>query len=174
MDGHARAHKRMAPLLDAAREFDIATNPAPAALFEMRRPLTPLKSISGSLARGETQRLQNRRAELARSFREVFRDECVSNAVCARISKRFKELQKVGIEGMNDVPDDVFNHILHHWIWDQAKGMQTPHRGMMEAQTRFPLAPPTESDAFKNGFGKSTSGWHGWQTEKRWSIAPTT
>ena len=34
MDTHARAHKRMAPLLDAAREFDIATNPAPVALFE--------------------------------------------------------------------------------------------------------------------------------------------
>ena len=34
MDSYILAHRRMAPLLEAAREFDIATNPHPAALFE--------------------------------------------------------------------------------------------------------------------------------------------
>jgi hypothetical protein len=34
MDSYVIAHRRMAPLLEAAREFDIATNPHPAALFE--------------------------------------------------------------------------------------------------------------------------------------------
>jgi len=32
--GYSAEHRRMAPLLEAARQFDIATNPAPAALFE--------------------------------------------------------------------------------------------------------------------------------------------
>ena len=34
MDSYTLAHHRMAPLLEAAREFDIATNPHPLALFE--------------------------------------------------------------------------------------------------------------------------------------------
>ena len=34
MSSYVLAHRRMAPLLEAAREFDIATNPNPAALFE--------------------------------------------------------------------------------------------------------------------------------------------
>ena len=34
MDSYTLAHRRMAPLLEAAREFDIATNPHPLALFE--------------------------------------------------------------------------------------------------------------------------------------------
>ncbi len=34
MSSYVLAHRRMAPLLEAAREFGIATNPHPAALFE--------------------------------------------------------------------------------------------------------------------------------------------
>ncbi|NKB72484.1 MAG: hypothetical protein GKR89_35860 [Candidatus Latescibacteria bacterium] len=34
MDSYTQAHRRMAPLPEAAREFDIANNPHPAALFE--------------------------------------------------------------------------------------------------------------------------------------------
>ena len=32
--GYSAGHRKMAPLLEAARQFDIASNPAPAALFE--------------------------------------------------------------------------------------------------------------------------------------------
>lgn len=32
--GYSAEHRKMAPLLEAARQLDIATNPAPAALFE--------------------------------------------------------------------------------------------------------------------------------------------
>ncbi|OGG45724.1 MAG: hypothetical protein A3F84_18420 [Candidatus Handelsmanbacteria bacterium RIFCSPLOWO2_12_FULL_64_10] len=32
--GYSTEHRKMAPLLEAARQFDIASNPAPAALFE--------------------------------------------------------------------------------------------------------------------------------------------
>ena len=34
MDAYVREHRKMSPLLEAAQQFDIATNKAPAALFE--------------------------------------------------------------------------------------------------------------------------------------------
>jgi len=36
MSSYTLAHRRMAPLLEAAREFDIGGNPHPAALFDAR------------------------------------------------------------------------------------------------------------------------------------------
>jgi len=53
-----------------------------------------------------------------------------------RITKRIKQLRKSVPEG-SKIPVDVAPHILHHWIWDAGKGLETTHEGVYHAMVRF-------------------------------------
>ena len=49
-----------------------------------------------------------------------------------RIRSRIADLHKK-TKKATGIPDDVAAHIIHHWIWDAAKGTQTTHAGVYEA-----------------------------------------
>jgi hypothetical protein len=53
-----------------------------------------------------------------------------------RIVGRIKELKKASPEG-SKIPESVAPHIIHHWIWDAAKGVQTTHAGLYHAMVHF-------------------------------------
>lgn len=53
-----------------------------------------------------------------------------------RIVKRIKDLRKSSPEG-SKIPESVAPHIIHHWIWDAAKGVQTTHKGLYFAMIHF-------------------------------------
>jgi hypothetical protein len=47
------------------------------------------------------------------------------------IRSRFAEIRDYGVgEGIDP---DVYNHVMHHWIWDKVKDTQTTHKGMYDA-----------------------------------------
>ena len=35
------------------------------------------------------------------------------------------------------VNNNVFMHVMHHWLWDRAKGVETTHAGLYEAMTMY-------------------------------------
>lgn len=47
------------------------------------------------------------------------------------IRERMWELRSMGAGA--DLPADAFAHVMHHWLWDQAKGTMTTHEGMYDA-----------------------------------------
>ena len=82
--------------------------------------------------RGDVGSLKTKSAQLARDVKNRFSSKVVSETIKRRITQRLKGLQKSGItEG---VDDDIAPHILHHWLWDRAKDLETTHKGMYKAQ----------------------------------------
>ena len=43
-------------------------------------------------------------------------------------------------KGAKAIPEEVAAHIIHHWIWDRAKGIETTHKGVYHAMTSFSLS----------------------------------
>jgi hypothetical protein len=84
---------------------------------------------------GDIARLDTAKANLAREIKGLQFDRRVINAVSDRIITRFTDLRRRGVGG--DVDPAVFNHVLHHWIWDRAKGDVTTHAGMYRAMRLF-------------------------------------
>lgn len=60
----------------------------------------------------------------------------LNEEVYRRISTRIKQLGKE-LGKKHSIDPDVLPHILHHWIWDKAKGIQTTHRGMYQAMSLY-------------------------------------
>jgi hypothetical protein len=85
--------------------------------------------------------LKTKEADLARKIKDTFSDKRVREEMFNRIDNSISLLQGVA-EGGQKVPRDVWAHVTHHWLWDKAKGLETTHAGMYEAQKRFmPEAP---------------------------------
>lgn len=53
-----------------------------------------------------------------------------------RIRSRIAEIHKK-TKGETGIPDEVAAHIIHHWIWDKAKGAETTHAGVYEAMRLY-------------------------------------
>ena len=82
--------------------------------------------------RGDIGALKTKSAQLARDVKDRLSSRAVSETIKRRITQRLKGLQKSGItEG---VDDDIAPHILHHWLWDRAKDLETTHKGLYKAQ----------------------------------------
>jgi hypothetical protein len=80
--------------------------------------------------------LKTKEADLARKVKDTFSDKRVREEMFNRIDNSISLLQGVA-EGGQKVPRDVWAHVTHHWLWDKAKGLETTHAGMYEAQKRF-------------------------------------
>jgi hypothetical protein len=80
---------------------------------------------------GEIGQLKTEKAALAREIKAVSSDKRVSKALFDRISNRFNGLHDQVAGG--SISRDVFQHIMHHWLWDRAKGIETTHEGMYDA-----------------------------------------
>lgn len=85
--------------------------------------------------------LNTKKAELARKIKDAQSDRRVSGELFRRIDERIAALRG-DVPGSDQVDPQVWAHILHHWLWDKAKGIQTTHAGMYEAQRNFQPAAP--------------------------------
>ena len=47
-------------------------------------------------------------------------------------------------KGGKQIPKEVAAHIIHHWIWDAAKGIQTTHEGLYHAMRNYSIRDTTE------------------------------
>lgn len=75
-----------------------------------------------------------------------FRDRRVSAELLRRISRRLAGLRDQ-VEGGSDVAPEVWQHIVHHWLWDRSKGTETTHAGLYEAMRFYSDEPRTHPTA---------------------------
>lgn len=59
----------------------------------------------------------------------------VSRDLYQRIQRRLEFLRDV-TEGGENIPMEVAPHIIHHWLWDKAKGLETTHKGLYESMVK--------------------------------------
>jgi len=91
--------------------------------------------------KGDITQLDNKKATLARKVKDVFSDKRVGHEIFRRIDDRIAQLRDV-LPGAMSISPDVWAHVMHHWLWDKAKGIETTHAGLYEAQRNFmPEAP---------------------------------
>jgi hypothetical protein len=102
---------------------------------------------------GDIKALNTKKAELARKIKDAQSDRRVSGELFRRIDERIGALRG-DVPGSDQVDPQVWAHILHHWLWDKAKGIKTTHAGMYEAQRNFQPAAP-DTPAFNQWFGES-------------------
>lgn len=74
-------------------------------------------------------RLNRKSVQLTQELKDVISNTRVSSVVAQRLQSRLDGLRR------QLAPDNpgLTSHILHHWIWDQAKGTMTSHAGMYQA-----------------------------------------
>lgn len=84
---------------------------------------------------GDTRHLKTKKADLTRRLKESLSDARVSEELFRRIDQRIKGLRKKLPGGM-EIPEETFAHVIHHWLWDKAKGLETTHAGMYESMVR--------------------------------------
>jgi len=94
---------------------------------------------------GDTRRLaQGGMQNLSWLIQEVKDNSRLGNAVADELNKRVFDLLENSDLLPDNVPAEYAGHILHHWLWDDAKGTQTGHAGMMDAMLNASLQ---ETDA---------------------------
>ncbi len=65
-------------------------------------------------------------------------DNRVSQELLNRVTQGFEALRAEGVA--ENLDPRVYQHVMHHWLWDKAKGLETTHEGMYHAQ-RYAIAP---------------------------------
>ena len=81
-------------------------------------------------------KLNTRRATLARNIKNSISDKRVSQEMFRRIDQRINALRDE-VPGGADIAPEVWSHVMHHWLWDKSKGIETTHEGMYRAQAQF-------------------------------------
>ena len=81
-------------------------------------------------------KLNTRRATLARNIKNSISDKRVSEEMFRRIDQRINALRDE-VPGGAEVAPEVWSHVMHHWLWDKSKGIETTHEGMYRAQAQF-------------------------------------
>lgn len=83
---------------------------------------------------GDISNLDSERAEWARmakkatpKFLREMRD---------MVREQFDIMQRDGFVTENIAPE-AFQHIMHHWLWDRMKGLETTHKGLYHAMATF-------------------------------------
>lgn len=94
--------------------------------------------------KGDIGNLNTEKANLARKVKETFSDRRVGAELFRRIDERIAQLRSQ-VAGVADISPDVWAHVMHHWLWDRAKGIETTHAGLYEAQRNFMPAAPAQA-----------------------------
>ena len=81
-------------------------------------------------------KLNTRRATLARNIKSSISDRRVSQEMFRRIDQRINALRDE-VPGGAEIAPEVWSHVMHHWLWDKSKGIETTHEGMYRAQAQF-------------------------------------
>jgi hypothetical protein len=85
--------------------------------------------------RGDVGKLTGKKADLVRSIKK-YGDDRISNELFRRIDNRINGLRDQ-VQGGAEVAPEVWSHVMHHWLWDKAKKIETTHEGMYKAQAQF-------------------------------------
>jgi hypothetical protein len=99
---------------------------------------------------GKTNQLDNKRADLVRKIKSEGKSAAFQQEVATRIENQIKRLAaEYGLD------DRYAVHVVHHWLWDMAKKVETTHTGMMKAMTAPAMGSVAPGDIRKS----LTSGW---------------
>lgn len=85
-------------------------------------------------------RLQTKEADLLRDIGtepSLVQRKNIREYLETSIGTRLNELRGLGYG--KDLPEEVFGHIMHHWLWDSAKGTTTTHEGVYKAMAQYQL-----------------------------------
>lgn len=77
------------------------------------------------------QGLSGRRADLAREVNARAGRKYVADWMTTALIERFDEIEQLVPGAQLDTT--IRNHVIHHWLWDAAKGTETSHQGLYEA-----------------------------------------
>ncbi len=79
--------------------------------------------------KGDISKLRDERADFVRDVKKsgggAFMSELIN-----RIQQQMGDMRGQ-IPALSEIPEEFYYHVLHHWIWDKAKGVETTHRGSM-------------------------------------------
>ena len=81
-------------------------------------------------------KLNSSRATLARNVKKSIGDDRVGSEMFRRIDKRINLLRNE-VPGASEIAPEAWSHVMHHWLWDKSKGIETTHEGMYRAQAQF-------------------------------------
>ena len=94
--------------------------------------------------KGDTTRASDKHKEIVGIAKRASGTKAVNRVLFDRIRAGIKSLRDKA-EGADQIPEEVSAHVIHHWIWDRAKGIETTHEGMYYAMTSYSLAPKSYS-----------------------------
>jgi len=95
---------------------------------------------------GDTKHLHRKDEQLDRMIK-LFRKAQGKNKFQDQLFKQISDSLQTLIDSdiLNaSVPKEYAMHILHHWVWDRAKGDETTHAGMMEVMADSSIQQPSE------------------------------
>ena len=87
---------------------------------------------------GDTTRAPQRDKIITAIAKKASGSKATQRDLFARIRKAIVSMQKKA-EGGDKVPSEVAPHIIHHWIWDAAKDIQTTHEGLYHAMKNYSI-----------------------------------
>lgn len=101
--------------------------------------------------RADARTLDDAAKRLNDTIGDVTKNYKGASAVQQVVQERLEALRAI-TPGMADVPDEIANHIMHHWLWDAANDSATTHRPMYDAM-RAAMAVPADRDAARAARG---------------------
>ena len=74
-----------------------------------------------------------------KAFKEqVEKDSKMKTALREEVTDRLQAMIEDGrIKMPKEITPDMAMHIMHHWIWDRAKGIETTHKGMYQTMALY-------------------------------------
>jgi hypothetical protein len=73
-------------------------------------------------------------AEVKRLAQDVAKSGAAKQQLRDIVADRFNDLVLSGaVKVPESIDKGVFQHIMHHWLWDRAKGIETTHSGLYKA-----------------------------------------
>ena len=85
---------------------------------------------------GDTTRAPEKQKIIAAIAKKASGQSATRADIFTRIRKAILSLRNKA-SGGKKIPVDVAPHIIHHWIWDAAKDIQTTHEGLYYAMTNY-------------------------------------
>jgi len=86
-----------------------------------------------------------KRVDLATGIKNTS-SRAVMQTMLKRVRRRLLDLRRERPDSVVDTDEEFYLHIMHHWIWDRAKGTDTPHTGMMNVMRLAQTAGLSQSD----------------------------
>ena len=86
--------------------------------------------------KGSTTYQSESKKRIAAIAKKASGTKALSKDLFGRIRKRINALRGTA-KGGTAIPEEVAAHVIHHWIWDRAKGIETTHQGVYHAMATY-------------------------------------